>query len=132
MAYKKITPQSSELSRTISKKTTETLLRLILPYDDIHDQEVPDQTNDADDHVDNHDGDLHPCRQQSISLIVGTAEVALEERVVVELEVSELGQQEVIRKFHLCCNIKGTQVHTSLREERREVMISKTVKHIVI
>ncbi len=76
-------------------------LVFLLPYDDIHDQEVSHQANNADNHVYDHDGDLHPCWQQSVGLVIGTAKVVLEERVVVELQVTELGQQEVVRELHL-------------------------------
>lgn len=68
----------------------------LLPDDDIHDQEVSHQADDTDNHVDDHDGDLHPRWQQGIGLIVAIAEVVVEERVVVKL-----GQQEVIRELHL-------------------------------
>lgn len=75
-------------------------LLFVLPYDDIHDQEVSHQADDADDHIDDHDGDLHTCRQQGVCLVVWTGEVVLEERVVVELQVAQLGQQEVIWELH--------------------------------
>lgn len=71
--------------------------KFIPPYDDIHDQEVPHQANDADDHVDDHDGNLHACRQHG-GVVVGTAEVVLEKRVIVELQLS---QQEVLREVHV-------------------------------
>lgn len=35
----------------------------LLPYDDIHDQEVSHQADDTDNHVDDHDCDFHPCWQ---------------------------------------------------------------------
>ena len=68
-----------------------------LPYDDIHDQEVSHQADDADDHVDDHDGGLHSCWQQGVGLVVVAAEVA----PIVELQVVDLGQQEVVRVLHL-------------------------------
>lgn len=75
--------------------------RFLLPYDDIHDQEVSHQADDADNHVNDHDGDLHPRWQQGVGLVVGTAEVVWEERVIVELHVTKLRQQEVVRELHL-------------------------------
>lgn len=77
-----------------------------LPYDDVHDQEVSHQADDTDNHVDDYDGDLHPRWKQRFGLIVGTVEVVREERVVVELQVAQFGQQEVVRVLHLC---RGTR-----------------------
>lgn len=74
--------------------------RLPLPDDDIHDQEVPHQANDTDDQVHHHHGDLDTRGQQSLRLIVASIEVVLENGVVVELQVAQLGQQEVLREGH--------------------------------
>lgn len=74
--------------------------RLLLPDDDIHDQEVPHQTNDTDDQVHHYHGDLDACGQQSLRLIVASIELVLEHGVVVELQVAQLGQQEVLRERH--------------------------------
>lgn len=68
-----------------------------LPYDDIHDQEVSHQADDADDHVDDHDGGLHSRWQQGVGLVVVAAEVA----PIVELQVVDLSQQEVVCVLHL-------------------------------
>lgn len=74
--------------------------RLLLPDDDIHDQEVPHQANDTDDQVDHHHGDLDARWQQSLRLIVASIEVVLEHGVIVELQVAQLGQQEVLGERH--------------------------------
>lgn len=74
--------------------------RLLLPDDDIHDQEVPHQANDTDDQVYHHHGDLDARGQQSLRLIVASIEVVLEHGVVVELQVAQLVQQEVLRERH--------------------------------
>lgn len=71
------------------------------PDDHVHDQEVPYEADDAHDHVDNHDGDLHPGGQQGVGLIIGFAEVVGEQRAVVELQVPQLSQQEVVGELHL-------------------------------
>lgn len=74
--------------------------KTLSPDDDIHDQEVPHQADDADNQVDHHHGDLDAGGQQSLRLVVASSEVVLEHGVIVELQVAQLGQQEVLGKRH--------------------------------
>ncbi|TNN80065.1 hypothetical protein EYF80_009717 [Liparis tanakae] len=53
------------------------------------------RADDTDNHVDDHDGDLHPCWQQAVGLIPGTV------GVVVELQMAQLSEEEVISELHL-------------------------------
>lgn len=68
-------------------------MNFILPYDDIHDEEVSHQTNDAHDHVDDHDGDLHP-HWQVVGVVLRVTEV-VQKRKIVRL------QREVFRVVHV-------------------------------
>lgn len=83
------------------------------PDDDIHDQEVPHQADDADNQVDHHHGDLDAGGQQGLRLIVASSEVVLEHGVIVELQVAQLGQQEVLGERHP----SGTQLAGREQEE---------------
>lgn len=69
----------------------------ILPYDDIHDQEISNEANHADNHVDDHYGDFDPSWQQGVRLIVIVAEVVMEKR---DIEERDPLQQEVLWELH--------------------------------
>lgn len=58
-----------------------------LPDDDVHDQAVSYEPHHADDHVDHHYSDFDAPREEAVSLVEG-AEVVLEQRLVVQTEVS--------------------------------------------
>lgn len=99
-AHRKRKKRRERKSKKRRKRRTKRKRKPLSPDDDIHDQEVPNQADDTDNHVDDHHSDLDAGGQQSLRVVVVSSEVVLEECVIVELQVAQLGQQKVVGERH--------------------------------